>query len=65
MSRASVFLLFSLAVTTIMSGGCHDLRKRWNHLVGKSEQEAVEAIRQDGKRTNDIRGNCLQFRVFR
>ena len=31
-----------------MSGGCSDLRKRWNHLVGKPEKEAVAAIRQDG-----------------
>ena len=32
-----------------MSGGCSDLRKRWDHLVGKSEKEAVEAIQRDGK----------------
>jgi len=38
-----------------MSGGCSDLRKRWNHLVGKSEQEAVAAIKQDGKKSFDIK----------
>jgi hypothetical protein len=31
-----------------------DLRKRWNDLVGKSENEAVSAIKQDGKRSFDI-----------
>jgi hypothetical protein len=30
--------------------GCVDLRKRWDNLVGKSEQEAVAAIRRDGKK---------------
>jgi hypothetical protein len=34
-----------------MSGGCSDLRKRWNNLVGKSEKEAVETIKKDGKKS--------------
>jgi hypothetical protein len=38
-----------------MSGGCSDLRKRWNDLVGKSEEEAVETIKQDGKKNVDIK----------
>jgi hypothetical protein len=45
-----LFFLFPIAVTMAMSG-CMDLRKRWNELVGKSEQEAVTAIKQDGKRS--------------
>ena len=32
-----------------MSGGCCDLRKRWDDLVGKPEKEAVETIKRDGK----------------
>ncbi len=44
------FFFFSIAVTMAMSG-CMDLRKRWNELVGKSENEAVTAIKQDGKRS--------------
>lgn len=31
-------------------GGCFDLRKRWDHLVGKSEKEAIEAIKRDGRK---------------
>ncbi|CAF3452763.1 unnamed protein product [Rotaria sp. Silwood1] len=37
-----------------MSGGCVDLRKRWDKLVGKSEQEAVNAIRQDGEQNIEV-----------
>jgi hypothetical protein len=33
--------------------GCIDLRKRWNDLVGKSEEEAVKTIKQDGKKSLD------------
>jgi hypothetical protein len=33
-----------------MSGGCVDLRKRWDHLVGKTEQEAVQTIKRDGRK---------------
>ncbi len=33
-----------------MSGGCWDLRKRWDNLVGKSEKEAVEALKRDGRK---------------
>ncbi|CAF0911786.1 unnamed protein product [Rotaria sordida] len=37
-----------------MSGGCSDLRKRWNNLVGKSEEEAVQAIKQDGEQNIEV-----------
>ncbi|CAF1544695.1 unnamed protein product [Rotaria sp. Silwood1] len=37
-----------------MSRGCVDLRKRWDELVGKSEQEAVNAIRQDGEQNIEV-----------
>jgi len=33
-----------------MSGGCCDLRKRWDDLVGRPEKEAVETIKRDGKK---------------
>jgi hypothetical protein len=48
-----LFFLFSIAITIVMSGGCMDLRKRWNDLVGKSEKEAVKAIKNDGKKSLD------------
>jgi hypothetical protein len=41
-----------------MSGGCEDLRKRWDHLVGSSEKEAVNQIKQDGKK-------CIDRKVHR
>ncbi|CAF0745299.1 unnamed protein product [Adineta steineri] len=37
-----------------MSQSCCDLRKRWDNLVGKSEQEAVEAIKQDGEENIEV-----------
>ncbi|CAF1318812.1 unnamed protein product [Adineta steineri] len=37
-----------------MSGGCCDLRKRWDDLVGKSEKEAVETIKQDGEKNIEV-----------
>jgi hypothetical protein len=49
-----LFFLFSIAITIAMSGGCMDLRKRWNDLVGKSENEAVQTIKNDGKKSLDI-----------
>lgn len=39
-----------LIFTVKMSGGCVDLRKRWDHLVGKTEQEAVQTIKRDGRK---------------
>ncbi len=50
-----LFFFFSIAVTIGMSGGCFDLRKRWDNLVGKSEKEAVQTIKHDGTRSFDIR----------
>ena len=53
MSRQSfLFFLFSIAITITMS--CMDLRKRWNELVGKSESEAVNAIKKDGMKNLHI-----------
>ncbi|CAF0973859.1 unnamed protein product [Adineta steineri] len=37
-----------------MSQNCHDSRKRWDDLVGKSEQEAVAAIKQDGEKNIEV-----------
>lgn len=49
----SIILFLVTNFTAIMSGGCFDLRKRWNELVGKSEKEAVEKIKQDGEKNID------------
>ncbi|UJR25074.1 hypothetical protein I4U23_006434 [Adineta vaga] len=37
-----------------MSGGCCDLRRRWDDLVGKSEKEALETIKRDGERNIEV-----------
>jgi len=44
--------------------GCMDLRKRWNNLVGKSEEEAVETIKQDGKKSLDRKNKNNNNRIF-
>jgi len=44
--------------------GCMDLRKRWNNLVGKSEEEAVETIKQDGKKSLDRKNKTNNNRIF-
>lgn len=45
---------FSRVFADEMSGGCSDLRKRWDDLVGKPEKEAVETIRRDGERNIEV-----------
>lgn len=32
-----------------MSGGCVDMRKRWDNLVGKSQEEAIREIKLAGR----------------
>jgi hypothetical protein len=44
-----------------MSGGCVDLRKRWDNLVGKPEKEAVEAIKHDGRKPKPQKLNIFLF----
>jgi hypothetical protein len=44
--------------------GCMDLRKRWNNLVGKSEEEAVETIKQDGKKSLDRKNKNNNHRIL-
>ncbi|CAF1399796.1 unnamed protein product [Rotaria magnacalcarata] len=37
-----------------MSSGCVDLRKRWDNLVGKPGNVAVEIIQRDGERNIEV-----------
>ncbi|CAF1535890.1 unnamed protein product [Rotaria magnacalcarata] len=37
-----------------MSSGCFDLRKRWDNLVGKSKEEAIQTIKQDGEKNIEV-----------
>jgi len=51
--KSIVHLLFIQVILMIKmsgGGGCWDLRKRWDNLAGKSEKEAVEALKQDGRK---------------